>query len=118
MTSREAPDWFHPEIPPSGPGCLECEATSGWWLHLRRCVTCGQVGCCDSSPSQHASRHAAAASHPIAGSFEPGEDWYWDYVREDVVDGPPLAPPIHHPLDQTTPGPEDRVPPDWEDHLH
>ena len=118
MTSRDAVDWFHSEIPPSGPGCLECEATGGWWLHLRRCVTCGQVGCCDSSPSQHASRHAAGAGHPIAGSFEPGEDWFWDYVLQDIVDGPTLAPPAHHPLDQTTPGPADRVPADWENHLN
>ena len=118
MTSGDAVDWFHPQIPPSGPGCFECEATDGWWLHLRRCVTCGQVGCCDSSPSQHASRHAATAGHPIAASFEPGEDWFWDYVLQDIVDGPPLAPPVHHPLDQTTPGPADRVPADWEDHLN
>ena len=43
-------------VPPSGPGCVECEATGGWWFHLRRCTKCGHVGCCDSSPSQHAQR--------------------------------------------------------------
>ena len=108
-----------PDIPPSGPGCVECLATDdGWWFHLRRCAKCGHIGCCDSSPSQHASHHAAEAAHPIARSFEPGESWFWDYDRMDAVDGPELAPPDAHPLDQSTPGPADRVPPDWVDHLH
>jgi hypothetical protein len=107
-----------PSVPPSGPGCLDCEATGGWWLHLRRCAKCGHIGCCDDSPSQHASAHAAASGHPIIRSFEPGEDWFWDYVREEGFEGPALAPPIHHPLEQTTPGPEERVPADWADLLH
>jgi hypothetical protein len=107
-----------PETPPTGTGCLECLTTDGWWFHLRRCATCGHVGCCDSSPSQHASHHAAEAGHPIIQSFEPGEDWFWDYANEQFVDGPPLAPPRHHPLDQPVPGPAGRVPPDWEEHLH
>ncbi len=107
-----------PDVPPSGAGCVECLATDGWWLRLRRCAACGHIGCCDSSPSQHGSRHAAEAAHPIARSFEPGEAWFWDYVRETDVDGPELAPPHAHPLDQPTPGPAGRVPPDWEDRLH
>jgi hypothetical protein len=111
-------DPFDPSVPPSGPGCVECLASGGWWFHLRRCTRCGHVGCCDSSPSQHASRHAAVAGHPVAQSFEPGEDWFFDYAADELVDGPPLAPPRHHPLDQPVPGPAGRVPDDWEDHLN
>lgn len=107
-----------PTVPPSGPGCVECLATDGWWFHLRRCALCGHVGCCDSSPSQHASRHAREAGHPVARTYEPDEDWFWDYVTEEGFEGPDLAPPLHHPLDQPSPGPEGRVPDDWEDRLH
>lgn len=104
-------------VPPSGDGCVECDADGGWWVHLRRCAQCGHVGCCDSSPSQHASKHAAAAGHPIVTSFEPGENWFWDYVTEEGFDGPELAAPHHHPLDQSVPGPASRVPWDWQDHV-
>jgi Zn-finger in ubiquitin-hydrolases and other protein len=107
-----------PTIPPSGPGCVECLATDGWWFHLRRCARCGHIGCCDSSPSQHAMHHALDTGHRVIHSFEPDEDWFWDYVAEVDFDGPPLAPPVHHPLDQPTPGPAGRVPPDWERWLH
>lgn len=107
-----------PTVPPSGPGCTECDASGGWWYHLRRCAHCGHVGCCDSSPSQHASHHAFDASHPVAQSYEPGEDWFWDYARQRDFLGPVLAPPHHHPLDQPVPGPSGRVPPDWQRHLH
>jgi hypothetical protein len=105
-------------VPPSGPGCVDCDATGGWWFHLRRCAQCGHVGCCDSSPSQHASHHARAARHPIIHSYEPGEDWFWDYAGEQYVEGPALVPPQHHPLDQPVPGPAGRVPPDWQERLH
>jgi hypothetical protein len=84
---------FDPQIPPSGPGCVECLESEGWWFHLRRCATCGHIGCCDSSPSQHASHHAVDAQHPVVRSYEPGEDWYWDYTTEQYLDGPTLAPP-------------------------
>jgi hypothetical protein len=107
-----------PELPPSGPGCLECEATGGWWFHLRRCAHCGQVGCCDSSPSQHARHHAADAGHPLVRSFEPDEDWFWSYEANAYYDGPVLAPPEAHPDEQPVPGPEGRVPADWQHHLH
>ncbi len=110
---------IHPEVPPSGPGCVECLASVGWWFHLRRCAHCGHVGCCDSSPSQHASHHAAAVRHPVVQSYEPGEDWFWDYATEEYVDeGPQLTPPHHHPLDQPVPGPRGRVPDRWERLLH
>jgi hypothetical protein len=63
-------------------GCEECLKTGGRWVHLRVCRTCGQVGCCDSSPNQHASKHAVASSHPIVSSLEPGEEWSWCYLDE------------------------------------
>ena len=107
-----------PNATPSGPGCAECSRSGGWWYHLRRCARCGLVGCCDSSPSQHARKHALSAGHPLVQSYEPGEDWYWDFEREDYFDGPELAPPHHHPLDQPVPGPAGRVPRDWEDRLN
>ena len=89
------------------------------WVHLRLCLTCGHVGCCDSSPSQHASIHAKETGHPVIQSFEPQEDWFWSYPDNRLYErGPELAEPDHHPLDQTTPGPEDRVPADWQAHLH
>ncbi len=105
-------------VEPSGSGCAECLKSDGWWLHLRRCAACGVVGCCDSSPSQHASGHARQTGHSIVRSFEPGEDWFWDYDSQDYYKGPQLAPPLAHPLDQPTPGPAGRVPPDWQQHLH
>jgi hypothetical protein len=108
-----------PAAKPSGPGCAECTATHGWWLHLRRCAECGHVGCCDSSPSRHARAHARAAGHPIIASFEPGEDWFYSFVTDDYVDtNVHLAPPHAHPPSQPTPGPAGRVPPDWQSHLH
>ncbi|MCF6746635.1 hypothetical protein E9529_20630, partial [Blastococcus sp. KM273128] len=76
-----------PEAPPSGTGCLECEADGGWWFHLRRCARCGHIGCCDSSPSRHARAHAAATGHPVICSFEPGEEWFWDFGEERQVAG-------------------------------
>ena len=105
-------------VPPSGTGCVECLATDGWWFHLRRCAACGHVGCCDSSPSQHASHHARDAGHPLVQSFEPDEDWFWSYTVDQYGEGPPLAPPDSHPLDQPTPGPAGHVPDDWQSQLH
>jgi hypothetical protein len=107
-----------PSAPPSGPGCAECESTGGWWFHLRRCAACGHIGCCDSSPSRHARAHATTAGHPVIRSFEPGEDWFWDFSAERAVPGTELAPPQHHPLDQPAPGPRGRVPADWTSQLH
>ena len=63
-------------------GCAECLKTGDRWVHLRLCQTCGVIGCCDSSPNQHASKHAAASGHPVARSVEPGEDWSWCYPDE------------------------------------
>ncbi len=107
-----------PSISPSGTGCVECLETGGWWLHLRRCSKCGHIGCCDTSPSQHATAHYHATSHPVIRSFEPGEDWFYDYRTGDFTTGPPLAPPLAHPPHQPVPGPADRVPRDWRARLH
>jgi uncharacterized UBP type Zn finger protein len=63
-------------------GCEECLKTGDRWLHLRMCMTCGKISCCDSSPNRHASGHARSASHPIVRSVEPNEDWSWCYVDE------------------------------------
>ncbi len=103
---------------PSGAGCRECDEVGGWWVHLRRCAQCGHVGCCDSSPAQHATAHFRATGHPLVRSFEPGEEWYWDYRTDTLLEGPDLPEPQHHPLDQTVPGPADRVPEDWRAHIH
>jgi hypothetical protein len=70
------------EVTPSADGCEDCLRIGGWWVHLRLCMTCGHVGCCDSSPNRHASGHAREASHPIVRSLEPGEDWMWCFVDE------------------------------------
>jgi hypothetical protein len=109
-----------PNVQPSGTGCAEClaGASPGWWLHLRRCATCGHVGCCDNSPSQHASAHNEATGHPVLQSFEPGEDWFFDYRSGEFFEGPVLAPPDSHPADQPVPGPAGAVPSDWQRHLN
>ena len=97
-----------PSVPPSGIGCAECDAVGSWWVHLRRCAACGHIGCCDDSLARHATAHWRESGHPIIRSFEPGEDWFWDYASNDYYQGPELAPPQCHPLDQTAPGPRGR----------
>lgn len=73
--------------PPITPqGCTQCLADGeAAWAHLRLCLTCGNVGCCDSSPFRHATVHFHQTGHPIMRSFEPGESWRWCYVDERVV---------------------------------
>jgi hypothetical protein len=66
-------------------GCEECLRIGSAWVHLRLCLTCGHVGCCDASPLRHARAHAYASGHPVIRSFEPGEDWRWCYVDEAYV---------------------------------
>ena len=70
------------ELPAAVEGCEDCLREGGVWLHLRICLTCGHVGCCDSSPGRHASRHARATDHPLIRSLEPGEDWSFCFVDE------------------------------------
>jgi uncharacterized UBP type Zn finger protein len=67
---------------PDSEGCGDCLAIGGRWVHLRRCVACGHVGCCDSSPNRHATAHFHSSAHPLVQSFEPGEEWVWCYVDE------------------------------------
>ena len=86
------------ELPASVDGCEECLASGGKWLHLRICLECGHVGCCDDSPGKHATAHARTTEHPIVRSVEPGERWSWCYVDEkgfilDDVHGEPRIPP-------------------------
>ena len=70
------------ELPASIAGCEECLKLDSPWMHLRMCMTCGKIGCCDSSPNKHARLHAGEAGHVIARSAEPGEDWSWCFVDE------------------------------------
>jgi hypothetical protein len=108
-----------PTVPPSGTGCAECDAVGGWWVHLRRCTQCGHIGCCDTSPAQHATAHYRETGHPVIRSFEPGEVWFWSYPEGDFYEqGPELTGPHNHPADQTVPGPAGRVPADWRTKIH
>jgi uncharacterized UBP type Zn finger protein len=70
------------ELPQSTDGCEECLKTGDPWCHLRICLTCGHVGCCDDSPNRHASRHAGESDHPLIRSIQPGEDWSWCFIDE------------------------------------
>lgn len=115
--SRTTPG-IDPAVAPSGAGCVQCLATGGWWFHLRRCAECGHIGCCDSSPSQHATRHFHETGHPVIRSFEPGEAWFWNYETGAAIRGERLAPPESHPLDQPAPGPAGLVPADWQSRLN
>jgi len=86
------------ELPESVEGCEDCLAAGTEWFHLRICLECGHVGCCDSSPMRHASGHASASEHPIMRSIEPGEDWSWCVIDEvamriAAVQGQPRIPP-------------------------
>ncbi|UEL27078.1 UBP-type zinc finger domain-containing protein [Pseudarthrobacter sp. L1SW] len=105
---------------PSGTGCEEClnGEGAGWWLHLRRCAQCGHIGCCDSSPSQHASAHARTAGHPVVRSFEPGEDWFYEHTTKKFFRGPRLPDPQSRPPEQPSPAPAGKVPADWRERLH
>jgi hypothetical protein len=108
-----------PSATPSGEGCAECDAAGGWWVHLRRCTQCGHIGCCDTSPSQHATAHYKATGHPVIRSFEPGESWFWSFPDEGFYEsGPQLPDPQCHPEGQTVPGPAGRVPADWRSKIH
>ena len=69
-------------VPPHTLGCEECLKSGDWWVHLRLCMTCGHVGCCDSSPNKHATAHARATNHPVIASAEPGERWLYCYTHE------------------------------------
>jgi hypothetical protein len=82
------------DVTPSGDGCEDCLRIGGRWVHLRLCMTCGHVGCCDSSPGRHATAHYRAAGHPVVRSYEPGEEWWWCFPDQVIleVDGAPPSP--------------------------
>lgn len=109
---------INPEVEPSGTGCVECLENGTWWVHLRRCAQCGHIGCCNSSPHQHATRHYHETGHSIMTSYEPGEDWFYNYETQQSFFGPRLADPQNHPLSQPVPGPEGKVPPDWQSKIN
>jgi len=73
------------DVTPSARGCEDCLKTGDTWVHLRLCLECGHVGCCDSSKNKHARAHFHATRHPIIKSFEPGENWMWCYIHDDYV---------------------------------
>jgi len=79
------------ELPASVDGCEDCLRDGGVWLHLRICLECGHVGCCDDSPNRHATAHAHDAGHPIIRSLEPGEEWSWCYVDKLAL----VIPTVH-----------------------
>jgi hypothetical protein len=93
---------------PSGPGCAECLASGGHWVHLRRCLACGHIGCCDNSPSRHATAHAHETGHPVIRSYEPREDWVYCYPDDLAVEAPEFEHSPSHPPGWS-PGP----PRDW-----
>jgi hypothetical protein len=87
LTSQECThlDQIRP-VEPSAEGCEECLQMGDAWVHLRECLVCGHVGCCDSSKNRHATGHFHATEHPLARSFEPGENWIWCFVDEVVME--------------------------------
>lgn len=74
------------DLKPKIHACEECIAMGDRWVHLRMCLTCGHVGCCDSSKNKHATKHFHAVHHPVIRSIEPGETWGWCYVDEAAYD--------------------------------
>ena len=70
------------EPPATVDGCEDCLREGTRWVHLRLCLGCGHVGCCDSSPERHATRHYQQVGHPVIGSLEPGESWRWCYLDQ------------------------------------
>lgn len=74
------------DVAPSAPGCEDCLRMGATWVHLRLCLTCGHVGCCDQSPNKHATAHFHGERHPLIKSFEPGEQWLWCYVDEVMME--------------------------------
>jgi uncharacterized UBP type Zn finger protein len=73
-------------VSPSANGCEDCLKTGDMWVHLRICLVCGHVGCCDNSKNKHATRHFHATGHPLIQSYQPGETWVWCYQDETLID--------------------------------
>jgi uncharacterized UBP type Zn finger protein len=79
----------HVVTPKTPDGCEECLETGDEWVHLRLCLECGHVGCCDDSPNTHATKHFHKTKHPVMRSFEPGEDWGFCYVDDIMFEPAP-----------------------------
>ncbi len=73
-------------VTPSASGCEECLKTGDEWVHLRMCLSCGHVGCCDQSKNKHATKHFKSTNHPVIRSHEPGESWKWCYIDEIFIE--------------------------------
>jgi hypothetical protein len=91
------------DVAPSSQGCEDCRRIGARWNHLRLCMTCGHVGCCDSSPNRHATAHwHVHPNHPLIRSFEPGEDWWWWCYEDQLSFDVPGAPPApSHPAEKS-----------------
>jgi uncharacterized UBP type Zn finger protein len=86
------------QLPDEVAGCEDCLAMGSPWLHLRICLACGHVGCCDDSPNKHASAHYLASDHALIRSLQPGEDWSWCFadqvaMRIPAIQGNTRIPP-------------------------
>lgn len=75
-----------PDVIPSADGCEECLKTGDTWVHLRLCLTCGHVGCCDESKNKHATKHFRKTNHPVIQSFQPGESWMYCYIDDLFIE--------------------------------
>jgi uncharacterized UBP type Zn finger protein len=75
-------DQIHDVTPDSDKGCSDCLREGTRWVHLRECLVCGHIGCCDNSPRKHATAHYNSINHPVMRSAEPGETWAWCYEDE------------------------------------
>ena len=82
-------DQIQPVSPNTPAGCEECLRTGSRWVHLRLCLSCGHVGCCDSSPGKHATKHFRGSHHPLIRSYEPGEDWAFCYLDNLLLEPAP-----------------------------
>ena len=85
-------DTIRPVYPEPPEGCKECLEMGDEWVHLRECMECGHVGCCDASKNKHATKHFRHTGHPIIRSYEPGENWGWCYVDEVMLS---FVSPVH-----------------------
>ena len=91
MTMCAHLDQVHNVHPKTPDGCEECLAAGMQWVHLRLCLSCGHVGCCDNSTGKHATKHFHRSEHAVIRSFEPGEDWGWCYVEQLYLEPAPRA---------------------------
>ena len=82
-------DQIRPVQPNTPDGCEECLELGMEWVHLRLCLSCGHVGCCDQSNGKHATAHFHSSGHPLIRSFQPGEDWAWCYLDEVFIEPAP-----------------------------